>query len=82
MEYIKEILLYGGLTFTVLAILYFLASLVQSNRFQKNMKVGDNCSVFVGEDRTEGKIMRVDGDVITVSTYLYGTIKYHRRNVY
>lgn len=68
--------------FGLLTIFYFMAVNYRQNQFQKNMKLGDNCQVFVGENRTNGKIVRILDNVVTVQTFLYGSVTVRREDVY
>ena len=50
-------------------------------RFQRTMKPGDCCQIFVGEDRINGVIADITGDVVSVQT-MNGIIGRDKSQIY
>lgn len=66
----------------LLTILYYTAIAYHDKQFQKNMKKGDRCSVFINQDRYTAWILEVKGNDITVKTESGVILRRCRREVY
>ena len=67
--------------FGLLTILFFIVQNHNYKQFQKHMKVGNRCSVFVGENREYGVIKRINTNTVMVTTFA-GTVTVPKEEVY
>lgn len=70
---------------SIVGLLFIWFVIMQNHKykkFQKSMKIGNGCEIFMGEVRTQGRIQKVDGNEITVLTFFDGEQVRHRSGVY